>query len=374
MMCLLSIVQEKEISYSRFDFKKLSDDDSIKFNVMIFDAVGNGIADDSKAFLSAWIYMCKSTTGIIATLIIPQGKTFLLSYNIEHINFQFQVDGKIIAPVKGSWVGKADRWIQFTNLNHLAIIGSGEIKGQGSTWWDLPDQIRPSALTLANCNGCQLRGLMHVNGQRNHINISGSHELVISHVNIIAPENSHNTDGIDISFSKSIRIQDFFIGTGDHCVAINGRCKLINITNVNCGPGHDIRLCWKLIAKGSEQTVEDVHVQNVHFQRILNGARIKTWEVSITTPFTMILFDQITIVDIYNPIGIEYDVVFGGIRGTSTNATVVNLNCSRVIPCTNIVMSNIGIQSTRPGKKVSSYCVNAHGTVTETSPNVPCLA
>jgi polygalacturonase len=97
-------------------------------------------------------------------------------------------------------------------------------------------------------------------------------------VNLIAPETSPNTDGIDISSSTKVFIEHSTISTGsildyslsfyiyvnvffplyryifasyyfsyllfiigDDCVAMNSGSKFINITNVKCGPGHGIR-------------------------------------------------------------------------------------------------------------------------------------
>ncbi|XP_026444588.1 probable polygalacturonase At3g15720 [Papaver somniferum] len=362
---------------------------------MDYNAIGDGIADDYQAFLDAWTRMC-STSGANAFLVIPKGKTFLVSRisfdgPCELQNPSVQVDGDIIAPTRDGWSGgkpqPTDSWITFSNVNGLAINGSGRIDGRGSDWWDLPDKDRPSALTLKNCNNGQLSWLAHVNSQRNHISICDCNNVLISHITINAPEDSHNTDGIDISLSQNIRIEHSSIGTGDDCVAINGGCKFINITDVNCGPGHGISI-GSLGGNGKEDTVEEVHVQNVHFSGTMNGARIKTWEGGQGFA-RKISFDQITLSEVYNPIVIDQhyfsdvhrsveasavaisDVTFSGINGTSTNDIVINLNCSAVVPCTNIIMKNINIQSTK--SIASSNCVNARGTATETYPNVPCL-
>ncbi|PNX59142.1 polygalacturonase, partial [Trifolium pratense] len=67
---------------------------------------------------------------------------------------------------------------------------------------------------------------------------------------------------------------------GDDCVAINSGSKFINITNVNCGPGHGISV-GSLGKNGEYSTVEEVYVSDIIFTRTTNGARIKTWEVRI---------------------------------------------------------------------------------------------
>ncbi|OVA09883.1 Glycoside hydrolase [Macleaya cordata] len=253
------------------------------FNVVAHGAVGDGKIDDSQAFLKAWTKLCEATTDI-PTLLIPSEKTFLLnpvSFKGPCKSANPQVLGNIIAPHEVSaWNGSnINYWILFAHVDGLKINGSGQIDGKGSTWWKqdkCPSQMS-NALRLEGCNGLQLSGLKHLNSQRNHISISGCDNVTISNVNIIAPEDSPNTDGIDISHSTHILIHNSFSGTGDDCVAINGGCSFINITNVACGPGHGISV-GSLGAKGAHETVEEIHVHNCTFDHTKNGARIKTWQ------------------------------------------------------------------------------------------------
>ncbi|CAN6874998.1 unnamed protein product [Brassica oleracea] len=76
---------------------------------------------------------------------------------------------------------------------------------------------------------------------------------------VIAPRDSPNTDGIDISTSTDVEIYDIIVGTGteldispfritkfpvsnrDDCVASNCGSININIKRMQCGPGHGIR-------------------------------------------------------------------------------------------------------------------------------------
>ncbi|KAI3969134.1 hypothetical protein MKW92_024235 [Papaver armeniacum] len=350
---------------------------------MNYRAIGDGIADDYQVI---YPFRIKRKTFLVSRI----------SFNgTWRITKPFvQVDGDIVAPTRDGWNGglprPTDTWITFNNVNGLTINGSGRIDGRGSDWWDLPDKERPSALTLSNCNDCQLSWLTHVNSQRNHISICDCNNVVISHITINAPEDSPYLDGVDIASLAKHPDRTLFHRNrlGDDCVAINGGCKFINITDVNCGPGHGISI-GSLGGNGRVDTVEEVHVQNVHFFATMNGARIKTWEGGQGFA-RKISFEQITLAEVYNPIVIDQhyfsdvhrsveasavaisDVTFSGIRGTSTNDIVINLNCSAVVPCTSIVMNNINIQSTK--SVASSNCVNARGTATETSPNVPCLS
>ncbi|XP_026390198.1 probable polygalacturonase At3g15720 [Papaver somniferum] len=402
MICLLSIVQGEGILGSRSDFKK--PDDTV-FNVMDTGAAGNGRKNDTQAFLDAWRQMCEATADS-PTMVIPEGVTFLL-YRIsfegpcKSANPHVQVSGKILAPTKRSWDGPIDYWIQFSQVNGLVITGSNlsVIDGQGSDWWEHEDCFldnandacdRPTALKMSGCDGVEIRGLRHVNSQRNHISLTDCRNVTVSGITIKAPKDSPNTDGIDISHSTNIRIEHSNIGTGDDCVAINGGCSDINITNVACGPGHGISI-GSLGAKGATEEVERVRVQNCNFTDTLNGARIKTWQGGSGCAKD-IWFEQIKLERVHHPIVIdqyycngghhctEYpsavkisDVMFNGIRGSSTNIVVVSLNCSKTVACTNIIMNQIDIETIKSEATASSYCMNVIGEETDTSPHVSCL-
>ena len=92
-----------------------------------------------------------------------------------------------------------------------------------------------------NCNGLRMYNLQHLNSPRNHIGLTGSKNISISGLNLTAPGDSPNTDGIDISKSVGVDIRDSVISTGDDCIAINSGSSYINITGLFCGPGHGIR-------------------------------------------------------------------------------------------------------------------------------------
>ncbi|CAI0465418.1 unnamed protein product, partial [Linum tenue] len=106
-----------------------------------------------------------------------------------------------------------------------------------------------------------LSGLKHFNSQRNHISIDGCNDVIVSGLHIFAPEQSPNTDGIDIAGSTNIQVMNSVIQTGDDCIAINTLCSNINITGVTCGPGHGIRfdIRTKLFKKKSS-----IHTNNFY--------------------------------------------------------------------------------------------------------------
>ncbi|CAI0392561.1 unnamed protein product [Linum tenue] len=365
-----------------------------------------------KAFLRAWDDLCGATGGR-PTLVIPHGKEFLLSPlsfkgPCKSKNLWIQLQGTLVAPGSmNAWDdNNKEKWIQFMQVNGLTIYGGGQIDGQGKIWWDYCQEDkscpRPSvALSFHSCNNLRVSGLQHVNSQKNHISINGCNDVDISHLKITAPEESPNTDGIDISASNHLQIHDSFIGTGDDCVAINGFSSYINISRVLCGPGHGISI-GSLGKGGAYETVEEVHVEDCTFKGTMNGARIKTWKGGRGYA-RKISFERIRMINAGNPIIIdqtyvnrmaaastdeEYDawsssssgdveisdVSYKGVIGSSTDARAVYFNCGDGAGCRNIVVEDVEMTSAVAGKQLFAVCNNAHGTSSaDRSPRVPCL-
>ncbi|XP_015572485.2 probable polygalacturonase At3g15720 [Ricinus communis] len=375
-------------------------------NVVDFGAIGDGQTNDSMAFLQAWNALCEATTAPL--LRVPAGKTFLLQPVIfsgpcSSSRVRIQVLGSIVAPrSRDAWKnGTSESWLSFSQVLNLTISGTGQIDGQGSAWWTHPrsnhlkemykNYNRPTALHFSQCDNLILRGLTHINSPRNHISINSCIGVIISHLNIIAPKESPNTDGIDISRSSYVKIRDSNISTGDDCVAVNGNSSYIRIINVVCGPGHGISV-GSLGAKGLTDTVEEVHVRNCTFNRTQNGVRIKTWQGGQGFA-RKISFTQITLIASENPVIIDQyycdgeqnckngttavavsNVIYSDIKGTSAQKEAIRLDCSE-IGCTNIVMNRIYIAPSAPlVHQTEAYCQNVRGTSNNVTPNVNCLS
>lgn len=96
-------------------------------------------------------------------------------------------------------------------------------------------------LKFIKMNGTLINGITSVNAKGFHMMISVSDNMVITHVNISAPDTSPNTDGIHMSKTNKVRISDSIIGTGDDCVSMIHGTTNVTIENVRCGPGHGFR-------------------------------------------------------------------------------------------------------------------------------------
>ncbi|KHM98845.1 Putative polygalacturonase, partial [Glycine soja] len=137
------------------------------------------------------------------------------SFSLVH----FQVEGDVVTPKSTeAWKGQdSSKWIDFSNVNGLIIDEGGQIDGSGSVWWNsckVKCCLRPTALSIHNCNNLQLTGIRHLNSARNHISINNSNHNHIFNVNITAPLDSPNINGIDVSQSSYTLIQHSTIAIG----------------------------------------------------------------------------------------------------------------------------------------------------------------
>ncbi|OIV95127.1 hypothetical protein TanjilG_21517 [Lupinus angustifolius] len=356
---------------------------------MEYGAVGDGMTDDSQAFLKAWSDAC-GISDSFGTLEVPNGNTFMLkpiTFNgpCKFSEVHFKLEGNIVAPSSTeAWTENVDknRWIQFTNVTSLVMNGGGQIDGQGSIWWKIC-----KALSFKNCNKLQLSAIQHINSAKGHISITSCVQTRIRDLIITAPEDSPNTDGIDINESKDIIIQNCTIATGDDCIAMNKGTSNINITAITCGPGHGISI-GSLGKNGDFATVENVYVNNCTFKGTTNGVRIKTWPEGYGY-VRNVTFNKIRLYNTRNPIiinqnykdkqeegkGFEINgVTYQDVSGTSATSVAINLGCnSNGGGCTNIIMDTVNLTSISSNKVVTASCTNVKGQETQVSPKVPCL-
>ncbi|TKY47817.1 polygalacturonase protein [Spatholobus suberectus] len=368
---------------------------SPNFTVDSYGATGDGQTDDSQAFVKAWQDVCGASQDT-ATLLIPKK-----NYMLQPVSFQgpckpstvnIELQGTIIAPKSAKdwqWRNGSKRsWVLFSSINGLVINGGGQVDGQGAAWWNHHDSNnnRPTALRFQSCNNLRLSSLTHINSPRNHISITKCTASEISNLQITAPNDSPNTDGIDIAGSSNILIRDSVIKTGDDCIAINTDTSFVNISGILCGPGHGISV-GSLGQNGEYAKVEEINVRNCTFDGTTNGARIKTWKGGAGYA-RKITFEDIVVVGAKSPLVINQqysdldksggqavkisDVTFRNVRGTASTEEAVVLNCDRTVGCTNIVLENISI-TTPGGSKATVTCTNIQGTCTSCDPIVPCL-
>ncbi|XP_043817328.1 polygalacturonase ADPG1-like [Manihot esculenta] len=395
ILCMLSFLSAR--------FNVVSSNNT--YDVLSYGAVGDGNADDSLAFVKAWNDTCNDPD--TPTMIIPDGKTFFvhpitLVGPCKSTNINVQLLGKIIAPDDtNAWKGlEFGDWLVFKYVDGLIVNGAsrGLLDGRGKGWWDIscknnPDKpdcnkLAPTILRFISCNNLKVNGINTTQSGGGHLSFFSCNNVEVESVNLQSPAKSPNTDGVHISHTTSFWINNSIIATGDDCISMLDRTYNINITYIQCGPGHGISI-GSLGGLGENVDVENITISHIDFYNTTNGARIKTWMEGTgqiqNVEFSNIIFDAVE-----NPIIIDQhygdpkstppkdtgihisEVRYFELSGTSKTQTAINFNCSESVACTDISLKNIQLKSATSGE-LDSKCNNAYGRADGVQVPKPCL-
>ncbi|XP_037438615.1 polygalacturonase ADPG2-like [Triticum dicoccoides] len=374
-------------------------------NVFIVDnygARGDGKHDDAQPLAKAWNAACSSSRP--AVLLVPEGKTYLLSSVTLSgpckSSVVFMLKGTLVAPRSRSAWSQNDtsRWILIQGVTGLTVSGGGTINGNGDVWWTnsckvnkaLPCTKAPTALTFHQCNNLQVENLKLVNSQQIHLSVEDCSGVQLARLSITAPGTSPNTDGIHITRSKDVQAKDCVIKTGDDCVSIENGTHNLFVSKVVCGPGHGISI-GSLGDDNSRAEVSGITIDSVQLYGTTNGARIKTWQGG-SGYAKGITFQNMVMDNVQNPIIIDQNycdsakpcnrgkgsavevsnVVFKNIRGTTVSKDAIKLSCSDTISCSNIVLENIDLKIEGGKGDTESTCRNAKWQESGTVVPQPC--
>ncbi|KAL1541594.1 galacturonan 1,4-alpha-galacturonidase [Salvia divinorum] len=369
---------------------------TVVFNVLDYGANGNGQADDTQAFAKAWVETCASLSP--PTMIIPSGRTFLIQPlrfvgPCKSNSITVKIDGNLVAPANPySWRCDGNvchQLVYFHEVYGLTLRGQGVIDGQGQQWWQNRNLYRPTIMEIANSDNVSIDGgLTFKDSPSKHLVLNGIDSLSVSNLNVEAPGDSPNTDGILLQYCTNVHITTSRIGTGDDCIAIVNGTSNTRIDNIVCGPGHGISI-GSLGRNGEEDKVEGITVSNVLFKNTSNGARIKTWQggrgYARDIHFEKLWFHgtvyPIIIDQFYG--GNQYttsehaveisNVSFRVMVGISSGDDAVVLNCSKAVPCKDVVVENLHVV-TAGGKPAAYGCENVFGrALGHLIPRLSCL-
>ncbi|KAK3030771.1 hypothetical protein RJ639_035436, partial [Escallonia herrerae] len=361
-------------------------------NVDDFGARGDG-TDDTEAFKKAWKEACSSR----AVLVVPANKV----YHVKPINlsgpcnpdFKMTIHGTIKASINPSDYKKDPRhWLVFEDVHSLAVDGGGTIDGNGRVWWQksckinehLPCRGAPTAVTFDRCNRLRVGSLRIKDAQQMHLTFRDCVDVVASHLMVIAPKESPNTDGIHVSGTQNVKIMNSVIRTGfsswkamksgDDCVSIVNGSRNVQVTDIICGPGHGISI-GSLGKDGTKNYVSNVIVDRAKLSGTTNGVRIKSWQGGSGLAEN-ITFQNIEMHNVSNPLIINQNycdqkkacptrhsavqvknVHYRNIKGTSASEVAINFNCSSNFPCKGINLQDINLVRDGGGD-VEASCKN----------------
>lgn len=367
------------------------------YNAKNFGAEGNGTNDDTKALMAAWKAACGASGTV--TLLIPPG-TYYIGPTQFHgpckasaITFLLQGTLKAATDLKRF----GNDWIEFGWVKDLTVAGQNDaiINGEGAASWPFNKcpirkdcKVLPTSVLFVNNQNTVVRDITSVNSKFFHIALLQNKNMKMINIQINAPENSPNTDGIHIERSTGVVISDTHISTGDDCISIGQGSDNIDIARVHCGPGHGMSV-GSLGRYVGEGDVTRVHVRDMTFVGTMNGVRIKTWENSPTKSLAAhMVFENMIMKDVQNPIIIDQkycpyyycehkhvsgvtlkDITFKNIKGTSSMQVAVLLRCG--VPCQGVVLQDVDLKYMGEGGS-SSKCENAMATYVGYQHPEPC--
>ncbi|KAK6917085.1 Glycoside hydrolase, family 28 [Dillenia turbinata] len=357
-----------------------------------YGARADGKTDNSKVFLKVWNEACKRKGR--NAIIIPPGV-----YMTNPVCFKGPCGGEMIFNNKGVVKAPSNpqlqvrEWIAFKNIDRLTVFGDGTFDGQGHTAWPYKKKNKgltlPIILMFNSISNSVIHHIKLIDSKSVHMKFFSCSNIHVDHVTVSAPGDSPNTDGIIVSRSHHIDISNSNIGSGDDCIALLSGSKNVNISHVNCGPGHGISV-GSMGGREGEKDIRGLLIQNCTFTNTTNGVRIKT-KVNPSFPITAsnIVFRDIIMSDVSNPIIIDQqyvnmmpgvhslsipyrkpeaesqvqvaDIKYINIRGSSKKQVAVKFLCSKIKPCKKLNLKNINLKYDGQKGPAKSECVNANG-------------
>lgn len=285
--------------------------ESVTLNVRDFGAAGDGIKDDTLAIQSA-IMACPSQ----GRVLIPAGRySFVCLFLKDGINLELEKGAELSAVTDrerfpfypgmvpytdqtgdyclGTWEGDPQKMfcglITGVHVKNVNIYGEGTLNGNASheNWWhnckEMKIAWRPRAVFLNGCENISLVGLTVKNSPSWTIHPYFSNHLRFLGLNVLAPKDSHNTDGLDPESCRHVELAGIHFSVGDDCIAVkSGKIYMgktyrtpsehITIRQCSMNDGHGSVVIGSEIGAG----VRDLIVRDCIFKDTDRGLRIKT--------------------------------------------------------------------------------------------------
>ena len=263
---------------------------SKEFNVLDYGAKADGTTLNSRPIQAAIDAAAAAGGGHV---IIPSGQ-FLCGPILLKNNIDLHLDkGAVLRmsrnfddfPVRGN---DHQAFILAAHAHDVEISGEGLIDGQGERWWEAFRKVkgtastgprRPQMILFADCQRVKLEGFSTRNPPGVHCAMRDCSEVIIQGLTMTAPEDSPNTDALNLRVKRAV-IRKCRIATGDDNIVLcsgtkprNGNPLTEDVTISDCklGVGHGLSI-------GSYTTggVRNVRCENIEFEGTTSGIRLKS--------------------------------------------------------------------------------------------------
>jgi polygalacturonase len=265
------------------------------FDIRDYGAQGDGRTLDSPA-IQKTIDACAKAGG--GTIRLSPGTYLSKPLFLRGNNTTLELDAGAVLQGSAEFAdyqtrsssGEVIGLLNANGLTNVSISGPGIIDGAGAPWWPAVKEAkktgapeprrRPKMVTFHHCQGVTVRDVTLRNSPSFHLVPMDCDDVLIDHVTINAPADSPNTDAIDPSACRNVRILNCVLDVGDDNVAVKaghavaGRdfcCQDITVSNCTCRHGHGISI-------GSETSggVSNFTVVHCTFDGTVSGIRIKS--------------------------------------------------------------------------------------------------
>jgi polygalacturonase len=170
-----------------------------------------------------------------------------------------------------------------SGASDLRIGGPGRIDGQGEAWWRAYrakelSLRRPQLILLDDCERVELSGFTSINPPNTHVALRLCRDVTIRDVTLEAPDDSPNTDGLNLS-GKNYLIERCRISTGDDNIVVlthSGRgwpspvCENFVIRDCALGFGHGLS-----IGSYTGGGIRGILAERITFDATTSGIRMK---------------------------------------------------------------------------------------------------
>ncbi|MEK7949826.1 glycosyl hydrolase family 28 protein [Luteolibacter sp. Y139] len=182
-------------------------------------------------------------------------------------------------------------FLSASNAHDIRISGEGTIEGQGERWWkifldekargikDAPR--RPQLIAISRCERVEVEGISTIDPPNTHYSFKDCQDLAIRGIKAIAPDDSPNTDALNLSSVHNVLIEHCHISTGDDNIVLlcsaarkKGVPEVENVLIRDCtlGFGHGLS-----IGSYTSGGVRNVTAENITFDGTTSGIRMKAW-------------------------------------------------------------------------------------------------